>query len=168
MSSNRELALSLAVQLAQSRSDTSAILLATEFFNFLEPQVPGTVPAETPAAKPRTRKAAADPTPAVTPTAETVTAPVQMGQVATTPVSPPVTTPPVVSPSSATVKQVANAIEALAIAKGRDVALGVLTPFGVERVSMLKPEQLGAARAAAWTASAAPVSAAAASVGSLV
>lgn len=120
-------------------------------------------------AKPRKRTAKpADPTPAATPTAETATAPVQTPTVATTPVSPTATTPLAASPSSATVKQVANAIEALAIAKGRDPALAVLAQFGVERVSMLKPDQLGAALAAAQAASAAPVATPAAAVASLI
>ena len=123
-------------------------------------------PAE--AAKPRTRKAASDPILAATPTVETVTVPAQTQPAATTPVSPPVTTPSAASPSSATVKQVANAVEALAIARGREVALGVLTQFGVERVSMLKPEQLAPALAAALAASAQLPQASASQAASLV
>jgi hypothetical protein len=118
-------------------------------------------------AKPkRTRKAtavAADPTPAPA----TVSVPTAPAPVAT-PATPTASPTPAVSVSNATVKQVANAVEALAIARGRDAAIGVLASFGVERVSFLKADQLAPALTAITAATAAPASVGVAVTASLV
>lgn len=80
--SNREKALAYGVELAKVRFDTSAVLLATEFLAFLEPQPAGDVPATTPAAsepaKKRGRPSTAErpaPTTAAAEPAPTVAAP---------------------------------------------------------------------------------------------
>jgi pyruvate dehydrogenase E2 component (dihydrolipoamide acetyltransferase) len=111
----------------------------------------------------RTRKVAVDPTPAPA-AAEAPTAPAPVDAPATPAASP----TPAVSVSNATVKQVANAVEALAIARGRDAAIGVLASFGVERVSFLKADQLAPALAAITAATAAPAPVGVAVTASLV
>lgn len=55
------------------------------------------------------------------------------------------------------VKACAQALMALAQSKGRDAAVAVLAPFGVPKVTDLKPEQFAAFSMAVAAAQAAPV-----------
>lgn len=159
-----------ALELAVGSGATSAEMvdLAQDFYDFLVPSIVsvdvavGTAPVATPVTRKR-RTAAVDPTSATTPAAQ----PAPIVAAPTAPVAPVILAVAPVANGNATVKQVANAIEALAIAKGRDAALGVLKGFEVERVSMLKPEQLTQALANAQLALAAQANPAA-SVGSLI